>query len=237
MVQPSFDRLEKRIRYQFQNEGLLIEALTHSSYAQEVSKPVSDNERMEFLGDAVLSLAVTVRLTEAFPDYDEGKLSLARSGLVAANHLAKVAAGLELGEYLRLSPSEEKSGGRNKPGILADALEALVAAIFRDGGLEPATAFVEQMVLPVDLSSRVNDLLATNYKGALQEHLQAERQPAAHYRVVEEDGLEHEKTFTVEVQAGDGVVARGSGGSKKAAQQQAAKRALEILAAKVEADG
>ena len=98
-------------------------------------------------------------------------------------------------------------------------------------------AFVERTVLPVDLSSRVSDLLATNYKGALQERLQAEHQPAAHYRVVEEDGLEHEKTFTVEVQAGDGVVARGSGASKKAAQQQAAKRALEKLAAKVEADG
>lgn len=237
MVQPSFDRLEKRIGYQFQNKGLLIEALTHSSYAQEVSQPVSDNERMEFLGDAVLNLAVTVRLTEAFPDYDEGKLSLARSGLVAANHLAKVAAGLELGKYLRLSPSEEKSGGRNKPGILADALEALLAAIFRDGGLEPAAAFVEQMVLPPDLSTHVNGLLATNYKGALQERLQAKGQPTAHYRVVEEDGLEHEKTFTVEVKAGDGVVARGSGGSKKAAQQQAAKRALELLAAKVETDG
>ena len=237
MVQPSFDRLEKRIGYHFQNKGLLMEALTHSSYAQEVSQRVSDNERMEFLGDAVLNLAVTVRLTQAFPDYDEGKLSLARAGLVAANHLAKVAAGLELGKYLRLSPSEEKSGGRNKPNILADALEALLAAIFCDGGLAPATAFVERMVLPPDLSSHVNGLLATNYKGALQERLQAEHQPVAHYHVVEEDGLEHEKTFTVEVQAGDGVVARGSGGSKKAAQQQAAKRALEILAAKVEADG
>jgi ribonuclease III len=237
MVQPSFDRLEKRIGYKFRNQSLLVEALTHSSYAQEVSPPVRDNELMEFLGDAVLNLTVTLRLIEAFPSYDEGKLSLARSSLVAASYLGGVAAEIELGEYLRLGQSEEKSGGRNKSGILADALEALLAAVFRDGGLVSARTFVEQVVLPSDLSARVDDLFAANYKGELQERLQAVRQAPARYRVVEEDGLEHQKTFTVEVQTGGGVVARGSGGSKKAAQQEAAKRALEILAAKVEADG
>ena len=237
MVQPSFDRLETRIGYQFRDQSILVEALTHSSYAQDVSHPTRDNERMEFLGDAVLNLVVTVRLTEAFPDYDEGKLTLARSALVAASYLGEVAAGLELGEYLRLGQSEERTGGRRKAGILADALEALLAAVYRDGGLGPATTFVEQVVLPPDLSSRVDDLLTTNYKGALQELLQGERQSAARYSVVQEGGLEHKKTFTVEVRAGDGVVARGRGASKKAAQQQAAKRALEILAAKVEADG
>lgn len=237
MVQPSFDRLEKRIGYRFQNQSLLVEALTHSSYAQEASQPTRDNELMEFLGDAVLSLAVTLRLIEVFPSYDEGKLSHARSSLVAARYLGGVAAGLELGEYLHLGQSEEKTGGRNKAGILADALEALLAAIFRDGGLDPARQFVERVVLPSDLSVCVDNLFSTNYKGALQEILQADRQPPARYHVVEEDGLEHQKTFTVEVQTGGGLVARGSGASKKAAQQQAAKRALEILAAKVETDG
>jgi ribonuclease III len=237
MAPPSLDRLEKRIGYKFRRQGLLIEALTHSSYAQEVSPPARDNERMEFLGDAVLGFAVTVHLIDAFPEYDEGKLSLARSSLVAASYLGGVAAKLELGRYLRLGQSEIKGGGRNKAGILVDALEALLAAVYRDGGFEAARKFVEQVILPADLSDRIDDLFATNYKGALQEHLQAVHMGPAQYRVVEEGGLEHEKTFTVEVKAGADVVARGSGGSKKVAQQQAAKHALAILTAKVEADG
>ncbi|HUX11028.1 MAG TPA: ribonuclease III [Terriglobia bacterium] len=237
MARPSLDTLEKRIRYTFRNQDLLVEALTHSSYAQEASHPTRDNELMEFLGDAVLSLAVTLRLIEVFPEYDEGKLSHARSSLVAANYLGGVAAELDLGEYLRLGPSEEKTGGRKKAGILADAIEALLAAVYRDGGLEAAREFVERVILPADLSERVAELFGTNFKGALQEHLQAGRQGPAQYRVVEEGGLEHQKTFTVEVNVGDGLVARGYGASKKAAQQQAAQRALEILTAKAEADG
>jgi len=237
MVRPSFNRLEKRIGYKFHKKDLLVEALTHSSYAQEVSHPTRDNELMEFLGDAVLSFAVTLRLLEAFPEYDEGKLSLARSSLVAANYLSGVALGLGLGEYLRLGQSEERSGGRHKSGILVDALEALLAAVYRDGGFEEARNFVERVILPSDLVARVDDLFATNYKGALQERLQAERQGPARYSVVEEEGLEHQKTFIVEVRTGAGVVARGSGASKKAAQQQAAKRALAMLSAKMETDG
>jgi ribonuclease-3 len=237
MVRSSFNRLEKRIGYKFRNPDLLIEALTHSSYAQEVSHPTRNNELMEFLGDAVLNFAVAVRLLDAFPDYDEGKLSLARSNLVAARYLSGVAADLGLGEYLRLGASEERSGGRKKAGILVDALEALLAAVYRDGGLEAARDLVEQVILPPDLAERVDELFVANYKGSLQERLQAEHQGPAHYRVVGEEGLEHQKIFTVEVKAGSGVVARGCGNSKKAAQQQAARHALEILAAKVEADG
>ena len=237
MARPSYDKLEKRVGYKFRNQHLLTEALTHSSYAQEVSHPTRDNELMEFLGDAVLNFAVTFRLIEAFPEYDEGKLSLARSCLVAANYLQGVAADLGLGEYLLLGSAEEKSGGRKKAGIVVDALEALLAAVYRDGGLEAARRFVEKVVLPPDLSERVGELFSTNYKGALQEYLQAGRQGPAQYRVVEEGGLEHQKTFVVEVKAGGKVVARGRGASKKAAQQQAAKRALAILTRKAEADG
>jgi ribonuclease-3 len=229
MARPSLDKLEKRIGYRFRNRDFLVEALTHSSYVQEASQPARDNELMEFLGDAVLNFSVTLKLIEAFPGYDEGKLSLARSSLVAASYLSGIAADLGLGEHLRLGSSEEKSGGRRKPGILADALEALLAAVFRDGGLEAARKVVEQVILPHNLAERVDDLFATNYKGALQEHLQAEGQGPAQYRVVEEVGLEHQKTFTVEVTAGEGIVARGRGASKKAAQQQAAKQALAIL--------
>ena len=237
MARSSFNRLEKRISYKFQNKDLLIEALTHSSYAQEASHSTRDNELMEFLGDAVLNFAVTLRLIEVFPDYDEGKLSHARSSLVAASYLSGVAAEIGLGDHLRLGLSEKKSGGQNKAGILADALEALLAAVYRDGGLDAASRLVEQVILPADLADRVDDLFATNYKGALQERSQAARQGPVRYRVVEEKGLEHQKTFTVEVKTGAGVVARGSGASKKAAQQQAAKQALEILTAKVEANG
>lgn len=237
MVRLSFNRLERRIGYKFRNRDLLVEALTHSSYAQEVSRPTRDNELMEFLGDAVLSFAVTLRLLEDFPEYDEGKLSLARSSLVAANYLSSVALGLGLGEYLRLGQSEERSGGRGKSGILVDALEALLAAVYRDGGFEEARRVIERVVLPADLVARVDDLFAGNYKGTLQERLQAERQGPARYSVVQEQGFEHQKTFTVEVKTEAGVVARGSGASKKAAQQQAAKRALAMLADKVEADG
>ncbi|HET9180400.1 MAG TPA: ribonuclease III [Terriglobia bacterium] len=237
MARPSFNRLEKRIGYKFRDRDLLVEALTHSSYAQEVSRPTRYNELMEFLGDAVLSFAVTLRLLEAFPEYDEGKLSLARSSLVAANYLSGIALELGLGEYLRLGQSEERSGGRRKSGILVDALEALLAAVYRDGGFEEARRVIERVVLPADLVARVDDLFANNYKGALQERLQAERQGPARYSVVEEEGLEHQKTFTVEVKTGAGVVARGSGASKKAAQQQAARRALAMLTEKVEADG
>lgn len=237
MSRPSLNKLEKRIGYEFRNQDLLIEALTHSSYAQEASRPTRDNELMEFLGDAVLNFAATLRLIEAFPEYDEGKLSLARSSLVAANYLGGVAADLDLGQYLRLGTSEEKSGGRHKTGILVDALEALLAAVYRDGGLKAARRFVEQVILPGDLSECVDELFSSNYKGALQEYLQAGHQDPAQYRVVEEGGLEHQKTFTIEVRSGDRVLARGRGGSKKAAQQQAAKRALVILRRKAEADG
>lgn len=237
MVRPSYDRLEKRIGHKFRDRDLLTEALTHSSYAQEISHKTRDNELMEFLGDSVLNFAVTLRLIEAFPEYDEGKLSLARSGLVAASYLRGVAADLELGEYLLLGSAEEKSGGRKKAGIVVDALEALLAAVYRDGGIRAARRFVEKVILPPDLSERVGELLSTNYKGALQEYLQAGRQGPAQYRVVEEGGLEHQKTFTVEVKAGGRAVARGQGASKKTAQQQAAKRALAILSRKAEADG
>lgn len=235
MPQPSLDQLEEGIGYKFRNRNLLLEALTHSSYVKERALGMHDNERTEFLGDAVLNFAVTVWLFDAFPDYDEGKLSLVRSNLIAASHLRKVAAALELGEYLRLGEGEEKSGGRRKAGILVDALEALVAAVYRDGGLGAAESFVGRFVVPAHLEESVGELFLTNYKGQLQEFLQAEHQPPARYRVVEEAGLEHQKTFTVEVLAGDSIVARGRGASKKAAEQEAAKLVLEILDAKAEA--
>ena len=237
MARPSFDKLEARIGYKFRDPDLLREALTHSSYVKEVAGSERDNEFLEFLGDAVLNFAVTLRLIRTFPEYDEGKLSRARSSLVSASFLAPAAARLQLGDSLRLGPAEEKTGGRKKPGILTDAVEAVLAAVYRDGGLRAAQRFVDRVILPANLPDCVQESFLQNYKGILQERLQSGHQAVAQYRVVEEAGLEHQKTFTVEVTAGDSVIARGRGGSKKAAEQQAARIALKHLGMKVEADG
>ncbi len=227
------EELQSCIGYQFQDSALLLEALTHSSYAQETSGGIRDNEHLEFLGDAVLNFIVSIRLATTFPDFEEGKLSRGRARLVAAEHLAIVAARLRLGDFLRLGRGEEKTGGRAKSNLQVNALEAIIAALYRDGGLEAARGFVERHVLPSDLRSRSEELFSTDYKSALQEHLQGEKNGPADYRVVEESGPEHQKTFTVEVVAGPHLTARGSGGSKKTAEQQAAKAALELLGKKI----
>lgn len=229
MARSSPDNLQEQVGYQFRDPQLLLEALTHSSYARESSRRGPDNEQMEFLGDAVLNFVVSVWLADAFPQYREGKLSRARARLVAAEHLSRVAASLELGKFLRLGHGEEKTGGRGKSRLLVDALEALVAAIYRDGGLRAAQRFVRRFILPRDLESAVGQLFVIDYKSALQENLQGGHRSPAVYRVAEETGPEHRKTFTVEVDAGPGLVARGVGPSKKAAEQEAAKILLERL--------
>ena len=231
MMEPSFENLQEVIEYQFRDPQLLLEALTHSSYAQEAADGARDNEQLEFLGDAVLNFLVSARLVETFPAYEEGKLSRARASLVSAVHLGGVAARLGLGTHLRLGRGEEKTGGRAKATLLGDALEALVAALYRDGGLEAARAFVERFVLPADLAATADDLASIDYKSALQEHLQAGHWPPAEYRVVEEEGPEHLKVYTVEVVAGERLRAHGRGLSKKAAEQEAARGILEQLEA------
>jgi ribonuclease-3 len=156
---------------------------------------------------------------------------------VAAAHLGRVGARLELGTYLRLGRGEEKTGGRNKSALFVNALEALVAALFRDGGLEAARGFVASFILPADLAASGEELFTVDYKSALQEYLQAFRKSPAEYQVVEETGPEHQKTFTVEVLAGDKVVARGRGTSKKAAEQEAARVVLERMREKTVGNG
>jgi ribonuclease III len=229
MVKPSLDTLQDQVGYRFRNPNLLLEALTHASYAQESSRRGRDNEQLEFLGDAVLNFLVSVRLADTFPEYQEGKLSRARARLVAAEHLSRVASKLELGTYLRLGRGEEKTGGRDKSRLLVDALEAVMAAIYRDGGLRAAQKFVKRFILPEDLTAAADELFLIDYKSALQENLQGGRRGPAVYRVVGEAGPEHRKTFTVEVDAGPGLAARGVGSSKKAAEQQAARVLLEGL--------
>jgi ribonuclease-3 len=229
MVKSSLEALQESIDYHFRDPNLLLEALTHSSYARESLHAGRDNEQLEFLGDAVLNFLVSVRLADTFPQYHEGKLSRARARLVAAEHLSQAAAKLELGTYLRLGRGEEKTGGRDKARLLVDALEALVAAIYRDGGLRATQRFVKRYILPDDLIAAADELFLIDYKSALQENLQGEHKGPAIYRVVKEAGPEHRKTFTVEVEAGWELVARGVGGSKKAAEQQAARVLLQRL--------
>ncbi len=208
---------------------MLNEALSHSSSVQEGSGQGRDNELLEFLGDAVLNFCVTDRLFRDFPDSDEGRLSLSRASLVSASHLKEVAVKLDLGSFLRLGPAEERTGGRRKTNILADAVEALLGAVYLDGGSEAARRFVENFVIPQNLALTMNDFLSRNHKGALQEFLQSRGGGPAEYRVVRETGLEHQKVFTVEVRNGSSSMASGEGTSKKAAEQQAAKNALEGL--------
>ena len=231
------DLFQAAVGYQFRNLQFLLEALTHSSYAQESADRPRDNEQMEFLGDAVLSFVVSVMLADAFPDWEEGQLTRARAHLVVAPHLYTVASGLNLGQYLRLGRGEEKTRGRDKPALLVNALEAVVAALYRDGGIEAARDFIAGFIVPQDLAAAASDLFSIDYKSTLQELLQAERTLPAEYRVVEESGPEHQKTFTVEAQAGDNLIARGRGGNKKAAEQEAARLILEKLGKKTETHG
>lgn len=236
----SLEKLQERIAYRFRDPDLLVEALTHSSYRQEASSLPRDNEQMEFLGDAVLNFLVSVRLADSFPEYEEGRLSRARARLVAAEHLAKAAARLELGEYLLLGRGEEKTGGRAKATLLVNALEALIAALFRDGGLDAARRFVEEFVLPQDLAASAGELLSVDYKSALQEFLQAGGLGPVNYRVIDEEGPEHRKMFTVEARAeleGRSGTSRGRGSNKKAAEQEAARGLLERLMKESEVHG
>lgn len=237
MAGPSLEKLQDRIGYRFREPTLLLEALTHSSSVQENAAGPPDNEQMEFLGDAILNFLVSVRLTETFPEYEEGKLSRARASLVAASHLSEVAARLGLGDYLRLGRGEEKTGGRSKPALRVNALEAVIAALYRDGGLDAARDFIDTFILSPDLVADAERLVSVDYKSALQELMQAERLGSAEYRVVDEMGPEHQKIFTVQVTAGNHWVARGCGASKKAAEQQAAQVLLEQLNKKMALDG
>ncbi|MDA2913339.1 ribonuclease III [Acidobacteriia bacterium AH_259_A11_L15] len=230
------ESLQEQIGYQFREPAWLIQALTHRSHRERNGGPAAtlDNERLEFLGDAVVGFVVSDVLCRLFPTLKEGKLSRIRANLVNTRHLRRVAERLQLGRYLRLGPGEEKTGGRQKQALLANAVEALVAALYRDGGLEPACRFVDEFLLRELHEGSVEPLARADYKSALQEYLQGRRWPAARYEVVETRGPEHRKMFTVELWVGDRRLARGEGLSKKAAEQQAACQGLQQLAVEAE---
>lgn len=223
MSDPTSALLE-RLEYGFREPRLLDEALTHRSYVNE-SDARSHNERLEFLGDAVLDLVVSEVLMDRFPEAREGPLSRMRAHLVSEMGLAPVAQRLGLGAALKLGRGEEISGGREKPSVLSDALEALVAAVYLDGGLDA----VRQVILPwLDFpDERVAS--AGDAKSALQQRLQAHRGATPEYRLVQEMGPDHQKTFVCEVYHGEQRLAAGVGRSKKEAEQRAAADAMRRL--------
>ncbi|HYA95673.1 MAG TPA: ribonuclease III [Terriglobales bacterium] len=237
--------LQTTLGHHFRNSALLEQALTHSSHAHETEArsagtAVRDNEQLEFLGDAVLGFVTSQELFQRFPQYQEGQLSKLRAHLVSAKHLVRVAEELELGRYLRLGRGEEKSGGRAKQALLVNTLEAVLAALFLDAGLEKVRELIVARILSPELERLGEEseagLAVTDHKSALQEFLQGTGRPQPFYSVVQEQGPEHKKTFTIELRvlngSGNGkplVVSRGEGSTKKKAEQRAAKDALEQL--------
>jgi ribonuclease-3 len=226
-------KLESVLGHAFRDPRWLLQALTHSSRIPERTADDSpgDNEKLEFLGDAVLELLVSEELVRTFPDWGEGQLSKSRARLVNATSLCAVAQRLRLGDHLRLSRGEEKTGGRSKPALLADAYEAVVAAIYLDAGLDAARQFVQRSLMEGALAAEAEALGRPDHKSALQELLQARGEVPGSYHIVEEAGPDHEKTFRVEVRIAGEIVATGIGKTKKEAEQAAAVAALQQMGA------
>ncbi len=220
--------IEQIFQYRFNDKSLLQEALRHSSFVNELGEPqLRDNERLEFLGDAVLNLIVGHILMSRYPDLKEGDLSRSRANLVNETQLAAMARSFDLGLYIQLGKGEIQTHGREKNSILADTFEALMAAIYLDGGFEAAYHIIETNFQPLieQLHSAVNNY---DYKSQLQERVQVEHGSMPDYRIIREDGPDHDKTFRVGLKVLN-IEAQGSGKSKKAAEQDAARNALEIL--------
>jgi ribonuclease III len=221
----SLRKIESVIGYAFIDKNLLAKALSHRSSVTEGLA----NERLEFLGDAVLGLVVSEFLFKRYPEYNEGNLTKIKAALVNETMLSKVAYNHSLGQYIFLSPEEEKSGGRLKPSIIADAMEAVLGAVYLDGGLGPAAKVINKLLLE-NFESLIKDESMFNYKGELLEKMQGEGRGVPKYEVVEEIGPDHIKVFVISVSVAGTRLGIGQGTSKKEAEQRAAKMALETLA-------
>lgn len=230
-VQADLGQLEKRIGYTFRNTSLLTTALIHRSYTHsEGNDHTLSNERLEFLGDAVLNLSVSEFLYHTFPEKQEGELTKIKSLIVSRTIIAQKAKALQLGQHILLGPGEEQSGGRDRTSILADAFEALLGAMYLDGGKKVSTSFLKEHLLS-DLDRIITAEEHTNYKSLLLEHFQAQGKGQPIYMVTRERGPDHKKEFTVTVTIEDAVWGSGVGGSKREAEQQAAKQAFEKIEA------
>jgi ribonuclease-3 len=228
-----FAPLEEAIGYRFKDRGLLEHALTHRSRVHEdASGGVFDNESLEFLGDSILGFVVADLLFREFPHHNEGQKSKLRASIVSAASLARLGAKIDLGAFLILGRGEEKTGGRRKEALIADSYEALIAAIYLDGGIEPARAFIERQFRDLIAEARRSGAEAAfteDYKSALQEWLQSNDRGLPVYRLIAEIGPAHHRRFEVEVIVGGVPVSRAEGKSKKAAAQSAAKLALATM--------
>ena len=217
-----YTRLESALGYRFADAELLRTALTHPSYA--LQQHTKDNQRLEFLGDAVLELCVSRRIYQSHPQMKEGQLTRLRALLVRESSLAEAAVRFDLGAHLRLDHGEQVSGGREKPSILADAMEAVIAAVYLDGGLEAAAALIDRALGGYDTPPQEG----RDAKSMLQELMQSRGETAPHYEIVDEEGPPHARTFTARALAQDGrVLGQGTGVSKKRAEQEAAGEALK----------
>jgi ribonuclease III len=228
MGKPELEAATRSLGLQpFHDPGLLERALTHKTFANETAPvdEVQHNERLEFLGDAVLALVISEQLMQALPDAEEGELSELRASLVNRDELSELGAGLGLGQLLRLGRGEDQSGGRAKPSILADAFEALLGAVYLDQGLEPARALVQRVLGP-RLAALQAGRPVSNPKSRLQELLQGRGERPPEYVLLGTSGPPHERVFTVAARQGEREIGRGAGRSKKAAEQEAARQVL-----------
>jgi ribonuclease-3 len=219
--------LESRICYKFRNSLLLAEALTHPSLAYESQRPHFDNQRLEFLGDAVLQLIITEELFRRFPGETEGRLTKLRSQIVSRKALAKFATDIALGEYVLLGKGEETSGGRKRHSTLADAFEAIIGAVYLDSGLDPARELVLR-ICREEIDRAASSPADRNPKGELQENLQSIEPQAPVYRIIGESGPDHRRVFQAEVSWCGRLLATGKGKSKKEAESRAAAEALRL---------
>jgi len=231
-LQRDLSAFEDRLGYTFARRDLLTRALTHKSYSHEARhENAQDNETFEFLGDSVLGFIIGDILFHRFPELDEGALSKMKAYLVSATSLADKARGYGMGDVIYLGVGEEKSGGRRKESLLANLFEAVIAAIYLDGGIEAARTLIERSFVKDIESIDADDLLFKDYKTALQELAQGRGLQLPEYNIINEVGPDHDKRFVVEVKVGS-LAAQGEGSSKKEAQQQAAKHALRDFAAR-----
>jgi ribonuclease-3 len=228
-----FEPLERRIGYRFRDRGLLEHALTHRSRVHEdASGGVFDNESMEFLGDSILGFVIADMLFRQFPQHNEGQKSKLKASIVSAASLARLGEKISLGEFLILGRGEEKTGGRRKHALIADCYEALIAAVYLDGGIEPVRAFIERQFADLIEEARrtgAHAAFTEDYKSALQEWLQSHDRGLPSYRLAAELGPAHRRLFDVEVLVNGEPIARAEGRSKKEAAQAAARKALEQL--------
>ncbi|MCL2662485.1 MAG: ribonuclease III [Oscillospiraceae bacterium] len=221
------EELQKKLGYVFNDQNLLIKSLTHSSYANEgANKHSESNERLEFLGDSLLGMSVALLIYKSKPELSEGQMTKLRAQLVCEKSLAALALQLDLGEYLLLGRGEQSGGGRSRPSILADALEAVIAAVYLDGGYEP----VENLIASF-FSARINAPIksVTDFKTQLQEMIQCKSGQTLAYELKDVQGPDHQKLFTVEVKRNGKTIGTGTGKSKKNAEQEAAKAAVDTI--------